>query len=88
MTVCDEEQEYTTYLQVLVCRLLPFLVQCRWYTLSEHADKGEETEADCDTNHRICENLPSLSWRSLSSGTVVTESDEVCCQINHGLVPV
>lgn len=69
-----------TNLEVLVRGLLPFLVHSVWCGLGEHANGGEDGKTGEDAHKDTKSDLLGLIWRSLSTGTVRTESNPVRCE--------
>lgn len=73
----------TTYLEVLVGSLLPFLVQGAWLLASEISGKAEERTGSKNTDDGVCENFGVLAWGSLRARSVRSKSNPVCCTISN-----
>ena len=69
----------STNLEVCVGGLLVLSVHGGRCASGAGADTEEQNGSDDETAHGVPENLLSLTGRSLSAGTVGTESDPVCC---------
>jgi hypothetical protein len=68
-----------TYLEVLVAGLLVLLGHGGRLATGEEASGTEQHTGCTDTQHDVHEDLGALTRRSLSTGTVRTESDPVGC---------
>ena len=69
----------STNLEVCVGGLLVLSVHGGRCASGAGADTEEQNGGDDETTHGVPEDLLGLTGRSLSAGTVGTESDPVCC---------
>jgi hypothetical protein len=72
-----------TNLEVLVRGLLPLLGHGAGSLLAEHTHGREHGEGGTDTDESVEGDLLALIRRTLGTGTVRTERNPVCCEVDR-----